>query len=432
MKRLTGILVLFLCTHAFAATTKNDDSCDIALLPAATLLLPYFEVDLDDQDGTTTLFTITNATNLDQIAHITLWTDYAYPVIDFNIFLTGYDVQAINLYDILERGIIAPDRGTGWAITDRGKFSDRNAPLDISACDRLPGNLDPLYIERMQQAFLHGRVPPLGVIAGCDNIGGEHVNATGYVTIDAVRACTTSLPTDASYFAAEIAFDNVFIGDYQQVDRGHRFSEGGPMVHIRAVPEGSAATTDAGFPRTFYSRYQTAAAPRRDRRQPLPSVFAARWIAGGPGFRTFFKIWREGTTSSGTPCAAYAEQKNLKSREVVIFDEAENAVTGLPQCTCTFDPPPYIFLPTSMTDIRDGELYPQFPQGDEVAGWAYLNLDVPDEDGVATQAWVIASMRAENQFSVDMDAVALGNGCSPAAALSEVSDNGSAVIGPRP
>ena len=27
-------------------TTDNDDSCDIGVAPAATLLLPYFEVDL--------------------------------------------------------------------------------------------------------------------------------------------------------------------------------------------------------------------------------------------------------------------------------------------------------------------------------------------------------------------------------------------------
>ncbi|HEX7151675.1 MAG TPA: hypothetical protein VF618_09325 [Thermoanaerobaculia bacterium] len=29
---------------AGAATTNHDDTCDIAQLPAATLLLPYFEV----------------------------------------------------------------------------------------------------------------------------------------------------------------------------------------------------------------------------------------------------------------------------------------------------------------------------------------------------------------------------------------------------
>ena len=50
---------------------------------------------------------------LPQIAHVTLWTDWSFPVLDFNIFLTGYDVQAINLYDIIVRGVIAPDAGTG-------------------------------------------------------------------------------------------------------------------------------------------------------------------------------------------------------------------------------------------------------------------------------------------------------------------------------
>src|SRR3954469_7475744 len=77
-------------------TTNNDDSCDIGVAPAATLLLPYFEVDTTNRT-TTTLFTITNVTRFSQIAHVTLWTDQSFPVLDFNIFLTGYDVQPINL-----------------------------------------------------------------------------------------------------------------------------------------------------------------------------------------------------------------------------------------------------------------------------------------------------------------------------------------------
>lgn len=40
------VLLLLLTVAAHAATVDNDDSCDIALLPAATLLLPYFEADL--------------------------------------------------------------------------------------------------------------------------------------------------------------------------------------------------------------------------------------------------------------------------------------------------------------------------------------------------------------------------------------------------
>src|SRR6266436_1260697 len=88
------------------STTNNDDSCDISTAPAATLLLPYFEVDFVSPQTTaqTTLWTVTNVTQIPQIAHVTVWTDLSFPVLDFNLFLTGYDVQAINMYDILARG----------------------------------------------------------------------------------------------------------------------------------------------------------------------------------------------------------------------------------------------------------------------------------------------------------------------------------------
>src|SRR5262245_44545035 len=76
------------------ATTNNNDSCDIGVTPAATLLLPYFEVDTAASQGTgaTTLFTVTNTSRYPQIAHVTVWTDWSFPVLDFNIFLTRYGV----------------------------------------------------------------------------------------------------------------------------------------------------------------------------------------------------------------------------------------------------------------------------------------------------------------------------------------------------
>src|SRR5258707_9606666 len=106
---------LLLCTAASAAvpsSINNDDSCDIKVGPAATLLLPYFEVDVSGTSGQTTLFTVTNVSRYPQIAHVTLWTDYAYPVITFNLYLTGYDVQGVNLSDVIVRGTIAPPNGT--------------------------------------------------------------------------------------------------------------------------------------------------------------------------------------------------------------------------------------------------------------------------------------------------------------------------------
>lgn len=64
-----------------------------------------------------------------------------------------------------------------------------------------------------------------------------------------------------------------------------------------------------------------------------------------------------------------------------------------------------------------------------VGGWMYLNLDNCDRDTTGSSNWVITSMRAEGRYSVDMDAAALGNGCSAPAAITEVT-TGTAIIGP--
>src|SRR6476469_8790908 len=105
-RRLTvALFTFFFAIPLWAGTRDNDDTCDIIVAPAATLLLPYFEIDLENAAGQTTLFTITNVSRYSQIAHVTLWTDFAVPALNFNIFLTGYDVQAINLRDILTSGI---------------------------------------------------------------------------------------------------------------------------------------------------------------------------------------------------------------------------------------------------------------------------------------------------------------------------------------
>ena len=101
------------------STTNNDDSCDIALMPAARLFPPYFEVDIasPSSNARNTVFTITNVTEQPQIAHVTIWTDWSFPVIDFNLWLTGYDVVPVSLYEILRNGQIPP---TGYDISNIG------------------------------------------------------------------------------------------------------------------------------------------------------------------------------------------------------------------------------------------------------------------------------------------------------------------------
>ncbi|MBP9144591.1 MAG: hypothetical protein KBI44_08920, partial [Thermoanaerobaculia bacterium] len=65
MKRLlVACLLAVLAAPAFAVIGTVDD------VPAATLLLPYFEVDLADPSGVTTLMSINNASATAVLAHV--------------------------------------------------------------------------------------------------------------------------------------------------------------------------------------------------------------------------------------------------------------------------------------------------------------------------------------------------------------------------
>jgi hypothetical protein len=460
------ILVLFAFTGAaFAAspavaptqtfmsggplTTNNDAACDIGLFPAATLLLPYFEVDIlaPSGSGETTLFTVTNTSNLPQIAHVTLWTDWSYPVIAFNLYLTGYDVQSINLYDVIVGGRIAPEAGTGPDVSPVGRLSGNpvadidhdNALVDEASCSDLPVNLTQTYVARMQQAFTLGRIPAAFGESACNTAGDVHANAVGYVTVNVVSHCTILHPADDGYFSSVILFDNVLMGDFQQVNGAQNFAQGNPMVHIRAVPEGGSIAQRASgdenyqvnFKRTFYSRYQPAATKTFDARQPLPTTFAGRWISGGAtGYQTFYKIWREGRTGSNAPCSAYRDNGGMGITEIVRFDEDENPhVWPPPEPICTPIPFYPTIPPSVLLDIDDTNVFPP-RQGHEVAGWMYMNFDRCNQDDFATQGWVTVSMRAEGRYSTDFDALAFGNGCTPPLPQSQANIPGGPVIGP--
>jgi hypothetical protein len=397
---------------------ENDDNCDIALLPAATLLLPYFQVDLQNPAGQTTLFTITNVSPNDQIARVTLWTDGAYPALTFNVFLTGYDVQSINLYDVLARGVIAPDGGTGSRVRPRGELSHRNTALDLSACRQLPGALPAETLDALQRAFTLGTIPN-----GCTRAGLVHEDAIGYATIDVVRSCSDNGPSDAAYWTADLRHDNVLTGDYQQVHPAQNFGQGSPLVHIRAV--------SAPLPRTFYDRYQSAATPHHDGRQPLPATFAARWIQGGPAdFQTSFKIWREGA-SGLTSCSALTANTKVFYVESVIFDEHENAVADASTCRVLCIDNPASTATTGLHSVADYRTFPHLPNG-AISGWMYLNLDNDARDAYASSNWVGTSMRSQGRYSVDLDAAALGNGCSRPIGRTEIARSGGGVLGPAP
>src|SRR5438067_325657 len=140
-----ALFAILVAVSATAGSLDNDASCDIKVGPAATLLLPYFEVDLQTAGAQTTLFTITNVSRYSQIAHVTLWTDWGFPVLTFNIFLVGYDVQSINVRDILVSGIVASPVGTGPTTVKSPLGTQGNVPSLTSPANGGPGYANPNF-----------------------------------------------------------------------------------------------------------------------------------------------------------------------------------------------------------------------------------------------------------------------------------------------
>jgi hypothetical protein len=470
------------------STTNNDDGCDIGLAPAATLLLPYFEVDLDSpQDkAQTTLFTVINTNHLPAIARVTLWTDYAYPVLAFNIFLTGYGMQSIDLYDVIQRGVIPRTSGTigsGRGALSAGNNGNPNiAESAGAACLDLPGTVPVGLLADVQKSLT------IGVIlntCGTNRVGGTHYNAIGYATIDVVNSCTSTMPNKGAYYASDLLFDNWLTGDYQQLNPNPvtgNYAAGNPMVHIRAVPEGGPAGSVpfgvTNLPYTFYARYVQntglgALNPQfRDRRQPLPATFAARYIQGGEGaFNTSYKIWREGRELVAAPagygvgatiatgsCTSVIVNATISVFEIVRFDEHENSTVfeqgfifssvdrtaGHDRSDRNRSPTMFVpadnTLPTASNTPTSSGTFPPISTSGDLGGWMYLNLRSfavagsstrgpgpapgrvnvmhPNFGEPVSQNWVVVSMFAEGRYATDFDAAWLGNGCTPAINIS--------------
>jgi len=425
MKKLV-ITVIFLVALDATAGTANNTSCDIAVLPAATLLLPYFEVDFTSPQTSarTTLFTIVNTSQYPQIARVTIWSDLAYPIMTFNIFLTGYDVQAINLYDILgSTPTIAPPFGTTSSTTpgDRSLPNHSNpnfAPSASNDCLTNPGVIPAPLANDIRTALTVGKISSCGTA----KVGLTHAYAIGYITIDVVKSCGAAFPTSTAYYD-DLLYDNVLTGDYEIINPNPttgNYAGGNHMVHLRAIPEGGAGgvVVPTTLPFTFYDRYTPAASRAMDRRQPLPSTFGARFIQGGPtAFSTEFHIWREGVTGGNAVCTYYAKNLGVTTAaaDVVRFDEHENpSALTCPPILCS---PPVLNLPPTSATASDRGDYPPMVSSD-VGGWMFLNLNNGGTSSAysqhrKSQNWVNISMFAEGRFSVNYDATMLANGCAP-------------------
>jgi len=422
MKRLVFCLALIgllaLGGQAIALPGTVDD------VPAATLLLPYFELDLDDPTGVTTLFSINNASAAAQLAHVTVWSTWSIPVLDFDVYLTGYDVQTFNLRDILVDGIL-PQTGSGTTTA----ANDPGSPLgSYSFPDVIFPNCNttttppapPVYaipaistnFRAHLQALLTGKKSPVDATCAGTNYG-DNI-ARGYITVDDVNSCSLLFPSSTGYFISGglgIADnDNVLWGDYFYVDPAGNFAQGETLVHVEA----DAAVFNTPGEYTFYGRYVAGTAA--DNREPLATTFASRYLSGG-GFTggTSLIVWRDSKFPPGASCTTGPNYGELFEQQIVVFDEFENPLTvttggpsgePLPGAQCTFCDE------AQRVDVG----------GDGITtnadfGWIYLNLNHATalDAGLGAgyiniaQAWVTAVMDAEGRFSVGFDAIQLDN-----------------------
>src|SRR3954470_7491809 len=377
---LAWLLTLPVLAGSLPAVAKT---CALDVVPAATLLLPYFEVDLTKPDGRTTLISINNASDRATLAHVVLWTDLGVPTLHFEVYLTGYDVQTINLRDLFTGHPPATaDAGHDPrdTVSPKGAFS-QDAPFP--GCDGLlpPLPPPPAVVDHLVKAHQGLASPLLGGKCAAQALGDSIER--GYATVDVVRRCTTLTPADPGYFGPDgaAAHDNVLWGDFFLVDAAGDVAEGEDLVRLESDP-----ARFAGHP-TFYERYLNSSGAGG--RQALPTVWLSRFVNGGAFTGgTNMIYWRDSRVRNqpfdcGRPPGWYPFLWEFP--RTVVFDEQERV--DVPFCPVLCPAPPSPF-PAESGRIAVGRA--SFPVPFSF-GWWYLdmktNARLPSQPA-ATQAWL--------------------------------------------
>ena len=388
-----GLSLLLLAprgAHAIVGTVDN--------VPAATLLVPYFEVDLSNPSGLTTLFSVNNASATAILAKVTMWTDLGVPTLSFNVYLTGYDVQTINVRDLLY-GTIAATASAGQdphdAISPKGPSSQ---DINFATCTgQLPAPaLTPDFSQGLRNAHTGAASSLFAAACGAQSFG-DNI-ARGYITVDTVNQCSSLKPGDAGYFSSVTTTQNVLWGDYFFLDPNNNFAKGDALVHIEASTTNPLTSTANAY--TFYGQLDDTAWSAEDHREALGSAYAARFLNGG----TFtggsqLVVWRDSrTTQSSFTCGV--PPAGLGQEDLYAFDEQEtpfslNALTPFP-------------ARTQKVQVNSLSL-PVAP----TFGWLYMNLNHGNGTGPSTgdpaaaQSFVAYTMDASGRFSVGQPGVVL-------------------------
>ena len=453
---LASLLLTSVLWHAPARAAL----CTVDEVPAATLLLPYFEVDLDNPNGINTVFSVNNASSTPALAHVALWTDWSQPVLDFDVFLTGYDVQTINLYEVLVNGnlpITADEQSDsldtisphGTEPEWDGSFPQTAATGSVDCNQVFPLFLNPV-LQGTRLADIQSKLTGQSIDGAC--FGADHGDrhARGYITVDSVDSCSLLFQNDPDYFSdgvnpAIANNNNVLWGDFFHVRGDDNFASGYNLVHIEAT---DTPNWPSGY--TFYSRYSVPSGTV-DGREPLGNVWAVRYLkqtksAKGFSGGTQLYVWRDSTvldiSESGYTCGLPGELgagpawAPLNENLVLAFDEEENVEelcgilfgdAGPPVSPpdVPLDQDPVCFpLETQCLNVSEEPLAPTFD-----FGWMWLDLNLDDQlpvgpfdldlgaDGDLAQSYVFSAPENLGRFSAGLAAIQVSSACADNAAM---------------
>lgn len=320
------LLLLVTSSPALAVFCARD------VVPAATLLVPYVEVDMDgdvpDRDGRTTILRVTNTAAEPALVQLVVWTAAGELAIDFPVALSGYDVWTMDFADLLAgtwsrfdtslSGAAPPNRESEmlkrtpfesgpdgrsvhwgkapysrpWArgLAAPGKTSDLSQTSDckmpytdslgaIYAPDVVRALQDPLFARDHLGCGSHLRVRHAG--DWLRSLTANHLFF--YASVHVVRSCDLATITDPGY-AENVALDrDVLLGEVEYLDPAHGTLELTPAVHLEvAVSTAQLATVGP-----FEAQYG-----HEDRREPLGTAFAFHYESQAPLTASSLMLWK--------------------------------------------------------------------------------------------------------------------------------------------
>jgi hypothetical protein len=410
MKKVLVTCVAVLALFAIASTASAI-TCTVDQRPAATLLVPWFQVTFNS-DGTAsgtgagaldTYVTIGNASSAPMIAHVSVYNDRSVLVLDFNVALTGFDVQSLQMSRILSGNLpttpvpgshVTPDptvlandvcqRNPAAAVypTPNGFLRVRPLlPARNPEDNTIATALYPIPAFAVGSSFQLQTLDSLDETSdslGCSTPNGVFSGLIhGYITIDHANYCNLSDPTDPNYYNFDaIGMENNLFGEILYTSGTGLTTYAMSTVNIEAdrafsLPAGAFTgggqftQTAAVRTRTFYARYWSPTTESEcnnctgtlasgnnlslnapwdtgfgDEREPLGLKYAARYFeTGAGGISTRWTVWRAGAGSLTNLTGGGCTAVEA-TPSLVFYDEDENTAVVSQQPLPSPLPPP--------------------------------------------------------------------------------------------